>query len=98
MMFSGPQDPEEENPTPAMLPYISLSSWAMLSLLARWSSMTEKCGGMRGQRDRKACEEMLTALLAAVARTPGGLKIKIDMTEDSPQTPKTHLQRPPNSC
>ena len=81
MVFSGPQDPDEENPTPAMLPYVSLSSWAMLSLLARWSSMTEQSGGMRCQSDRKACEDMLAALLAAVARTPGGVKVQIDMTE-----------------
>lgn len=62
-----------------MLPFVGISAWAILQLLARWAWREPRGGGMKDADHKRACEELLMSLLRLVARFRNGAPICIDL-------------------
>lgn len=71
----------KESETKDLLPFVGLSTWALLSLLATWCSALPRMGGMQKLAHRQAARECLSALLCMVLEAVGGLAIPIDLQE-----------------
>lgn len=72
----------DDDTDPAMLPYSSMSAWALLFLLARWSFSTSRFGGMSEQKHRAACEELIGGLLLAVAAGNSNFRLDFDLDQN----------------
>lgn len=91
MPKGGPAPTENHTPRPAptqegrptsesagtSLPHCSVSCWALLVLLSRWSHAGKRHGGFEDPRHRQSCKELLDCFLELVLKDSGGLTVHI---------------------
>lgn len=84
------------NSTTGVLPYQAVSVVALLALLLRWSMCAERMGGMREERGRQSCGEMLQSMLeACYGSAPWTCVIALD---DEWQNPWPRPETSPAVC
>lgn len=65
-----------------MLPFVSLSSWALVELLARWSQSSVRLGGFDKEEHRLAAQYLLGALFKMVGGDDAEFRIDIEIVVD----------------
>lgn len=72
----------DESTDVAMLNVVSFSSWALLALLGRWSSLSPRKGGLKDSAARASSGDFLQALCLMVAGQMQAFSISIDLALD----------------
>ena len=77
-----------------MLPVVTFSTWAVLEMLARWSSCHARHGGFKDSGHRQGAGDLLVGFLSNVCEQHNGLAVPIDLDTSwavlwpRPQVPK----------
>lgn len=79
-----------------MLPFVSMSSWALLAMLGRWCSMCPRLGGFDKEAHRTSAGYLFSALVAAAAASKsGGTVFDIVLQDDwQVKCPRPHVDEP----
>lgn len=72
----------EEGSDIAMLNVVSFSSWALVTLLGRWSSCSPRKGGLKDDEARISSADFLQALCLLVSRQGHAFVLTIDLSLD----------------